>query len=54
MESRTLSLLASIVALLGRGATPVDGTCWIETPKKANEGDSRGSQRCEARKLAVC
>jgi hypothetical protein len=49
MKSRTLSLLAYLVTLLGRGATPVDG--WIDNPK---QGESRGTQRRQARQPAVC
>ena len=39
MKSRTLSLLAYLVALLGRGATPVDG--WIDPTKDSPKQCSR-------------
>jgi hypothetical protein len=55
MKSRTLSRLTTLLALLGRGATPVDGIHWINVPRKTTtKGDTRGTQRRKTGQLAVC
>jgi hypothetical protein len=54
MKSRTLSRLATLLALLGRGATPVDGSHWVSAPRKTIKGEDRGTQRRKAGQLAVC
>jgi hypothetical protein len=46
MKSRILSRLAALLALLGRGATPVDGIHW--------KGEDRGTQRRKTGQPAVC
>jgi hypothetical protein len=53
MILRLFSRLAALLALLGRGATPIDGVYWIN-PSQFDKGESRGTQRREARQPAVC
>ena len=53
MTLRLFSRLASLLALLGRGATPVDGIHWIN-PSQSGKGEARGTQRRETRQPAVC
>jgi hypothetical protein len=53
MIIRLFSRLASLLALFGRGASPVDGVYWIN-PSQSDKGAARGTQRRETRRPAVC